>query len=262
MSAKNERYLINSVLRAAQILESFSMDKPAYTNAEFSKRLNLNRSTVTRLLYSLEEAGLLERKANSGHYVLTHKLFQIGSVYINLTSLPKEARPHLSQLVSRCNETAHLGLLDGFEVLYIEKVECTRPVRMMSFIGGRLPAYCTGIGKIFLAHLDEEALRTFFQTIELKPFTPRTITDASELRRHLARIRDQGYAIDNAEREPEVKSIAAPVRDKTGKVVAGISLAGPAYRMTEERIAGEFIPAVRKTAKDISERLGYMGPMP
>ncbi|NIO03922.1 MAG: helix-turn-helix domain-containing protein [Proteobacteria bacterium] len=255
---KHDRYLINSVLRAARILESFSFEKSTYTNSELSKKLHLNKSTVTRLLCSLEKAGFLQRNNKTAEYRLTHRLFRIGSIYINQIGLHSEAMPLLSELASSCKETVHLAVLNEFEVFYLDKVESSQSIGMMSRIGNKSPSYCTGVGKVMLAHLSENDLEKFFCSIELKGHTPNTITDPAKLRLHLHKIREMGYAVDNAEHETEVKCVAAPVRDRAESVIAGISISGPVFRMTQERIKKELIPAVKETANMISIRLGYV----
>jgi DNA-binding IclR family transcriptional regulator len=260
MAERAERYAINSVLRAAQILESFSLEKPTYSHSEISKKLGLNKASVTRLLSSLEKAGLLEKDSENGKYGLTVKLYQIGSVYINRTGLPEAARPVLSELAASCNESSHLTILHDFEVLYIDRVECSRPIRMMSYVGRKLPAYCTGTGKVFLAHLSEEDLKTFFRVVKMRRITPKTLTNRAALKLELPQIRLQGYAVDRGENETEVVAVAAPVRDQIGEVVAAVSIAGPVYRITEEGIRESIIPAVVRAAAMISKRLGYADP--
>ena len=259
MAEQTDRYLINSVLRAALILQSFSINKTSYTNAELSKKLELNRSTLTRLLYSLEKAGFLERDSKTGEYELTHELYRIGTIYINQVNLHREAMPLLSELASSCKETAHLAVLHKTEVFIIDRVESTQSVTTRSLSGTKLEAYCTGTGKVLLAHLNEEDLDAFFEAVELKPLTRNTITDIEPLRRHLETVRKQGYAIDDTEHEMELKSVACPVYDNRGSVVAAVSIAGPVFRMTKKRIFRELIPAVTETTEKISARLGYQG---
>jgi DNA-binding IclR family transcriptional regulator len=251
-------YRINSVLRAAKILESFSFENPSLTNSQISKILGLNKSTVTRLLFSLEEAGFLRKDQKTNEFSLTHKLFRIGSVYLNQIGIRTEAKPLLIELASQFKETVHLAILNDFEVFYIDKVESFKSVGMMSKIGNKSPAYCTGVGKVLLAHFDEKNLETYFQSVKLRRYTPNTITDPEELKLHLRRIREQGYAVDDSEHEIEIKCTAAPLRDSSGNVVAAISISGPGFRMTRRRIENELIPAVRKAASTISARLGYM----
>ena len=163
MPEQSDRYLINSVLRAAHILESFSLEKTSYSHTELSKKLKINKSAVTRLLYSLEKAGFLEKDPANGRYRLTVKLFRIGSVYISQVDLHKEAMPYLSELASLYKETAHLGVLHEHEVFFIDRVESSQSIRMRSLVGSKLPAYCTAIGKVILAHLEEKDLEKYLR---------------------------------------------------------------------------------------------------
>lgn len=259
MAGQNDRYAMNSVLRAAQILHCFSLENPTHTHSEISKKLGLNKAAVTRLLYSLEKAGLIERDIESGRYGLTIRLYQIGSVYINLTGIPQAARPALVELTSACEESSHISILRESEIVYIDKVESPRPIRMMSYVGRKLPAYCTGTGKAILAYLGEEYLKEFLRKVRLERRTPNTITKSAEFKAELEKVRRSGYATDNAENEPEVMSVAAPVRDQNGRVVAAVSIAGPVYRMSGDGKMERFVPAVIHAAETISRRLGYSG---
>jgi DNA-binding IclR family transcriptional regulator len=224
MSTNRDPYLINSVLRAAQILESFSFHKSAYTNSELSKVLGLNRSTVTRLLYSLERAGFVERNGKTREYRLTHRLFRIGSVYINQVSLHTEAMPLLLNLASWCKETVHLAVLNDGEVFYLDKVESPQSIGMRSRIGNKSPAYATGVGKVMLAYLDEGILEAYLKSTKLKAYTAKTIAHSVN-----------------------------------GDVIAGISISGPVFRINQKEVETKFINAVRETANAISNRLGYLG---
>ena len=250
-------YLINSVLRAAKLLECFSLDNPALTNSQLARMLGLNKSTITRLVYSLEDAGFLRKNPKTGEYSLTYRLFRIGSVYINQIDFRTEARPLLSELASSIQETVHLAVLNDFEVFYIDKVEGSQSVGMMSRIGNKSPAYCTGVGKILLAYRSEDEIDRYLRVFELKRYTPNTITNPEELKLHLQRIRQQGYTMDDSEHEADIKCVAAPLHDASGKVVASISIAGPGFRINRERMEEELLPAVVQTARNISIRLGY-----
>jgi DNA-binding IclR family transcriptional regulator len=144
-------------------------------------------------------------------------------------------------------------------VFFLDRVQGPQSIRLRSLAGNKLPAYCTSIGKVLLAHLSEEDLDAFLKTVKLEPVMPNTITDPDRLRRHLEVVKAQGYAIDNIEYEPEVKSAACPVFDNKGSVVAAISIAGPVFRMSQKRMNKEIIPALIRTADRISARLGYQG---
>jgi IclR family KDG regulon transcriptional repressor len=199
----------------------------------------------------------LERDVKTGEYRLTHKLFQIGSVYIQGVSLHKEAMPILAELASLFQETVHLAILADFEVFYLDKIESSQSIGMKSRVASKCPAYCTGVGKAILAYFEEKDFETFFRNVELKPYTQNTITDPEELKIHLKKIRAQGFAIDDSEHEFEVTCVAAPLMDKDGKVTASISVAGPNFRMTREKMYKEIIPVVKESAVKISHRLGY-----
>jgi DNA-binding IclR family transcriptional regulator len=254
---QTDRYTINSVLRAAQILESFSLEKRTYTNAELSRKLGVNKSSVTRLLCSLERAGFLERDDHTGAFKLTYKLYKIGSIYIKQTDLHKAAMPVLSELALSTKETAHLAVLDNFKVSFIDWVEAPQTIGLKSLTGVDLPPHCTASGKVLLAHLSDQRLGEFFRGPSLRAYTPNTITDKDALRQHLLEIRENGYAVDNAEFQEEAKGVACPLRDEGGQVSASISIAGPVYRMNRKRTMQRIVTSVRKAAEEISKRLGY-----
>jgi DNA-binding IclR family transcriptional regulator len=258
MTEQEDKYLINSVLRATQILDAFSLEKTSFTHAEFSKTLGINKAAVTRLLYTLERAGFLEKNLSTGGYGLTVKSFRIGSVYLSKIDIHTAAMPHLTELAAQYKETAHLAVLNDNEVFFIDRVESSQSIRMKSLVGSKLPAYCTAIGKVLLAHRDKEFLDQYIKSVELKKYTPTTITDPKSFMEHLNAVKSLGYAIDDVEHEPELKSTAAPLKDHTGKVVAGISIVGPAYRMKDARLFNKIIKSIVETADKISHRLGYM----
>jgi len=253
----DDKYAINSVLRAARILESFTVETPALTNSELAKKLGLNKSAVTRLLQSLVMAGFIRRDEPTRQYSLTHKLSQIGSAYVKNTSLHIEGRPLLEQLSARCNENAQMGRLDNTEVLYLDQVRCSQHIGLMSFAGSRLPAYCTGAGKLLLAYLSEKQFLEYCRSVDFIRFTTETITDPAILKDQLVEIKKNGFAIVKSEFRPDVISMAAPVLDETGRVIAVISLAGPVFRMDDPQKIQEFKKAVIDTAKTLSIRIGY-----
>ncbi len=255
----NEKYVINSVVRAINVLKCFSFDKSAYKFSEFQRELGFNNTTLTRILASLEQTGVIRKDERTKQYQLTYHLFRIGNVYGDRMDLHSMAMPFLSQLAASEKETVHLAVLNDFRIIYIGKIESTQSIRIMSRIGSSNPCYSTGVGKVILAYLDEEERERFFHTIKLERFTPYTIWDPDALRSHLKRIKEQGYAIDKGENEEEVRCVAAPIFGRNGKVIAGLSISGPAFRMTREKINQKLIPAVKETARMISKSMGYSG---
>lgn len=253
-----DRYVINSVLRAAKILEAFSLESPSLTNAELAKKLGIHKSAITRLMQSLVKAEFVKRDKKSGRYSLTHKLFQIGNVYVKNSNLYTEGRPLLESLSTRFNENAQMGVLDKTDVLYLDQVRCSQHIGLMSFTGSRLPAYCTGAGKLLLAYLSKKQLDEFFRSVDLIRYTPKTIVEPATLKEQFTQIKKAGFAVVKSEYRQDVFSIAAPVRDENGDVAAAISLAGPVFRMDHHEKIKAYLHAVVDTAKAISMRMGYI----
>ena len=257
MKSSDDRYAINSVLRAARILESFTVETPALTNAELAKKLGLNKSAITRLLQSLVKVGFIRRDDHTRRYSLTHRLSRIGSVYVKNNSLQIEGHPLLEQLSAKCGENAQMGRLENTEVLYLDQVRCSQHIGLMSFSGGHLPAYCTGTGKLLLAYLSEEQFKTYCRSVNFTRVTQKTITDPAILKEQLIQIKKDGVALVKSEFRPDVLSIAAPVLDENGKVIAAVSLAGPVFRMDNPKKIQEYKQAVIDTAKALSIRIGF-----
>jgi len=242
--------------RVVQILECFGPERTDLRLVEIAAATGLHKSTLYRLLEAMRAHRLIGFNAQSGCYHPGLKLFEIGSLAAGRFALERHAHPTLEHLATVSGETAHLCVLDGSDVVYIAKVECTRTLRIPSAVGQRNPAYCTGVGKAILAFLAAEQIESYIAGTPLKPFTRKTLTTASELRANLRQVAVQGYAVDDQEREDGVRCVAAPVLDHAGDVVAAISIAGPSIRVTRERIA-ELASHVVRAADEISAELGY-----
>lgn len=254
--AKSE-YVIQSVARALDILEAFDYEHEELGVTELSHKLGLHKNNVFRLLATLETRGYVEQDSKSGNYRLGMKTFEVANVFLHHLGIRQQARPILEELVSRCNETAYLAVLDGPEVIYISMHETTHPVRVIPRLGRRLPSYCTASGKSQLAFESRDRLDEIFRDYPFKPLTENTITRYEDLLVHLKEIARNGYAVDNEEWEYGVKCVAAPVRDYTHRVVAAVVLSGPTPRFTPERIEAELVPLAKEAAARISHRLGF-----
>lgn len=247
---------MQSVKRAIAILKAFSLEKPERGVGELSRQMGLHKSTVSRLMATLEEGGLLARDPETQRYRLGLDLIGLAAQVLNYTDVREIARPLLRQLASDCQESVNLVVLDGGQVMNLDQfVAPARQVKNIGRVGRRMWAHCTAAGKVLLAHLPPEELDLAL-TGELESFTSRTITDPAHLRRELSQIRAQGYAIVQEELEEGLNAAAAPIYDHTAKVAAAISVAGPAYRVTPERFP-ELIRQLVSTANQISERLGH-----
>jgi IclR family KDG regulon transcriptional repressor len=253
------RYQIRAVERALELLEAFSIAEPEFSLTELSGRLGLNASTVFRLLATLQGRGYVEQSPENGRYRLGSACLRLGSVYLAQADLRHRLTPLLVALRDDCRETVHLATLDRMrmEVVYLEKLEGLLPIGLMgSRVGGRSPAYCTGLGKAMLAHEPPGAVEAFYQTHGLRAFTPQTITTLEVLSRELAEIRRRGCALDNTEHEPDVKCVAAPVWNHRQEVAGAISVSGPDERI-ERLIAEEgLIEKVKAVAAEASALMG------
>jgi len=254
MVKKHFQESVQSIERAFELIEALcSQEELGIT--QLSQSLGMSKTTIFRLLSTLELIGLV-KQGSSGKYSLTLKLFEMGSQVVNRMGIRKVAAPFLEKLFNDCNETVNLAVLDHHEIIFIERWECREPLRIGVDVGTRVPAYSSGLGKAILANLPKEEFSRLFNQITFQRFTPNTIVDPILFEHELARIREQGYSIDNAEYVEGILCLGAPVFSHRGTVVAAISIAAPAVRMTGNTLQS-LIPQVRETARLISERLGY-----
>lgn len=241
--------------RVVDILETFPKHGPELGVSEISRILGLKKATAHRLLVALRRRGLVAQDPLSRRYRLGLKLWELGAMATSHVDWVDRVKPYLEQLTQLTGETSHLAVLSDGQVLYVEKVESPRSLRIPSQVGRRLPVHCTAVGKALIAFLPDEVLQSIVGHHGLKAFTTNTITDLDRLRAELATAREQGYTTDNEEIEEGLACIGAPVRDHSAHVVAAISIAGPASRVRSERM-GDHIKAVVGVANAISRMLG------
>jgi DNA-binding IclR family transcriptional regulator len=254
-AVKGSQYHVQVLDRALGILEVLSSEGPELALGELVERSGLHKSTVHRLLMVLEQHRFIERKNQNGKYSLGLKLFELGSQALAQLGLTERAKPNLERLVFETGETANLCVLDEGEVLYLEKKEAPRTVRIPAIVGRRYPPHCGAAGKTLLAFLPEDQLDELIKRQGLKAYTKNTITTPAQLKAELQLIRDRGYALDNEEFEEGLKCIGAPVMDYSGSVIASIGIAGLAFRLTDEKIPALAV-LVKGVARDLSTELG------
>jgi DNA-binding IclR family transcriptional regulator len=257
--AKKEKsdYLIQSVSHALDLLEQFHEEVDELGVTELSKRLNLHKNNVFRLLATLESRGYIEQNKVTENYRLGLKTLEMGQTFVKQMGLLRQSRPVLEEMVRDCNETSYVAILKDFFIIYLDVVETDLTVRVVPRVGSRLPAYCTAAGKVQIAYLNEEEIEEYIPAKELKAYTPSTITDRDELIRSLRTVAENGYAIDDEELDVGVRCVSAPIRDYTRRIVGAVSISGPSMRLSLERIEKELIPLVKKAAENISFKLGF-----
>ena len=247
---------VKSLEKALDIIEIVSNEQQDASLSEIARQTGLPKSTVHRLIATLTGRGYLE-KTEAGSYKIGLKLFEAVSCYINNLELQTEARPYIAELTSHLGLTSYLGILDGAEVVYIEKLDAVSSMKMYYQIGSRIHAYCSSLGKCLLANYSKAQLDVILEDCSFIKFTPNTIASREELDAEIAKVRKQGWAMDNEEFEKGHRCIGAPIFDYKGDIIAAVSASGDKRVLTDDRIE-EVAEAVMKAASRISHRMGYV----
>jgi len=248
-SAERDAGAVSVISRVMEILSTYTSSDVQLSLAEITRRSGLPKPTVHRLLHKLTEEGLLERYGDSG-WRLGMRLFELGQMAPRQRGIHEAAAPFLGDLHEATHETVHLGILDGTEVVYIDKLARTGAPELPSRIGGRMPLHCTGIGKAWLAYSPPSLFETIVAN-GLERRTKHTIIAPGLLAKQLAEVRRRGVAFEWEESTAGVVCVACPVLDEGGKPVAAISISGRANRLDVDRLA----PAVRTAALGLARRL-------
>lgn len=220
---------------------------------DLSKMLDLNKTTVHRVLNSLIYMGYVKQDVTTSKYSLTYKICRIANHVLNQIDLVDIAKPYLKELSALTGETIHLVEKEGINAIYIDKVESsTNTVRLVSKVGKSIPLYCSGVGKAMMAEMDEAAVDEIWKKSDTKSFTEYTIIDEQELMNQLKVIRERGYAIDDEENELGVRCIAVALTDQKGRPRYAISISAPEIRMSDERIE-ELSAIIKETKQKILE---------
>lgn len=251
----NDANLLSSVKNALQILRSFTMEEPEKKISDLSSTLGLNKSTVSRTMATLASEGFVYKDPDTKKYRLGLTILALSGIVNSTMNVYRESEPILHKLVEDIGETAHISVLDHLDTVYIQKVECHHPVRFLTHIGKRNPAYCTSSGKVLLAYAEDKIVDKAIEN-GLQPFTSHTITDPETLRSSLKLIKEEGFAYSNEEFLEGVNSIAAPIYDYTGKVIAALTVVGPKQRILSTNIR-PIAKKVINASMEISDRMGY-----
>lgn len=245
---------IHSVVTSLRVLQAFTPTDRVLGVSELARRLGIGKSTVHRALQTLASEGFVTQ-TTGGRYRLGIKLWELGLQVVHGLELREIAHQHVEALHTRTGETAHVSVLEGVDVVFVDRMESQETLRMFSRVGARVPAHCTSTGKAILAFADEQAVATVVAG-GLARMTPRSINSADMLQRALEQVRRDGYAYSLEESEIGVNSVGAPIFDHRNRVIAGVSVAGPISRIRRDRIR-ELGALVRRVANDVSRELGH-----
>lgn len=248
---------IRSVAKAVRLLEALSKEPGAFGVSDLARQVDMDKSSVSRMLRTLEQAGFVAQESASQRYSLGLALVALGQKALRRLDLRDAARPALDGLAARTGECAHLAILTAGRAFYLDQATPERGVSVDAPVGTLAPLYCTALGKVLLAFQPPESATALVAKLDFEPFTRRTITDATTLATHLAQVRRQGVAYDDEEFSIGVRCIAAPVFRHDGTIAGAVGISGPSPRMTDDRLR-EWSGVVAAEAAAVSRRLGHV----
>ncbi|HEX6424702.1 MAG TPA: IclR family transcriptional regulator C-terminal domain-containing protein [Acidimicrobiales bacterium] len=243
---------VQSLERGLSVIRCFDADHARLTLTDVSNRTGLTRATARRLLLTLEALGYVS--TNGRHFSLTPRVLDIGYAYLSSLNVQQIAQPFLEALSEEVNESVSITVLDGADIIYVARVPTKRIMTISLGLGSRLPAYCTSMGRVLLAELTTDQLRAIVPE-RLEPHTERTIRSRDALETELATVRRQGWALVDEELEIGLRSLAAPLRDAGGRAIAAMNVSTHAGRTSTDEIHATMLPAVLRTAREVSEAL-------
>ena len=246
-----------SVERVLNILQVFTTSEPEFTATQLSRKLDLNKSTVHRLAGALEARGLLWRNRKTRAYSLGPAILDFVDVVLDQRDIASRSLPHMWELRDRTKETVGLNIRVGRQRVCVAQVESPHELRMRLDIGKSLPLYCGAASKVLLADMEPDEIEAVIRETRLEPLGPGSIRDPDVLRRQLRAIRENGCATSKEERIAGGVTVAAPLRDRTGKTIASLSVYGPMVRVDGDCLTG-WMSLVTETAETISRELGFV----
>jgi|TARA_R110001583_G_scaffold61594_1_gene181842 IclR family KDG regulon transcriptional repressor len=246
---------VSSVMKMFAIITALAEHK-SLGITELSQIVMSSKSTVYRFLQTMKMLGFVSQEGDDDRYWLTLKLFEISSKALEYVDLVSLTEPYMASIGEKTKEALHLGIRDGDSIIYIYKVDAQYNLRMQSRIGGRNPLYSTAIGKVLLAEHSESDIRQIFEKVDFIPSTSKTHVSVDSLLEELNEVKNQGYGVDNEEQEEGLRCIAAPIHDRLGNVIAGLSVSFPTLRHSTEKF-DQYVSLLQDAAISISQKLGY-----
>ncbi|MCL6626599.1 MAG: IclR family transcriptional regulator [Alicyclobacillus shizuokensis] len=253
--ADGQEPALRSLTTALRVLQCFSMEEPELGVTEIALRLGVGKSTVHRILTTLERNGFVRKDEATRRYRLGLSVLTLGGILMSNLEIYREGQHLLESFVNRFDETVHLAVLEGLSTVYVSKIESKHPVPMLTHLGRKNPLHCTSSGKAILAFQEDELIQEVIRR-GLTRYTRTTITDPEQLLLRLEDIRRQGFATSEGELRDGISSVAVPVRDYTRKVMGAVTVVGPTYRFTPDKVK-TLARQLLDVGREISTRLGY-----
>jgi IclR family pca regulon transcriptional regulator len=250
IDALTDPSFMTSLARGLAVVRAFSDSRKPQTIAQISQKTGIPRAAVRRCLYTLQQLGYVGAELNN--FSLRPKVLTLGHSYLSSTPLTVSSQPYLNNISRELGESSSLAVLDEGEVLYVARSAASRVMSVALNTGSRLPAYCTSLGRVMLAHLPPHELDAYFARVKLRAMTEHTVVSQKRLREILAGVRRDGYAVIDEELELGLRSIAVPVRGASGQIVAALNVGAQAARVSAERMRQAFLPVLLRGAQELS----------
>ena len=244
---------VQSFARGLQVIRSFSAQAPQQTLSEVAARSGLTRAGARRILLTLQTLGYVE--SDGRNFRLTARILDLGFAYLSSLPLWNLAEPLMESLVEEVKESSSAAVLEGQDIVYVLRVPTHKILSIGLGVGSRLPAYCTSMGRVLLAALDDDEVRARLAASELRALTRHTLTDPATLLARIQQVRRQGWSLVNQELEEGLLSLAAPITDRSGRVIAALNLSGQANRTSAKVAQDTLLPPLLRAARAISARL-------
>jgi IclR family pca regulon transcriptional regulator len=252
-----DRNFVESIERGMNVFSFIVNSNKAVGITQISKALNLSLGAVQRVTYTLQKLGYLRKDEEIQKYSIGHNGLVLGLGIVKDIDLKRVAHPYLKELSAEINETVNLAVLDGIQIVYIDRIKTEQIININLSTGSKLPIYCTSMGKSLLAFLPSDELLKLLDKIDMRPVTPNTITTKAKLLEELEKVKKRGFSVNDKELDIGLRSVAAPVRNEFGTVVAAVNIAVPSSRVTFEDLRTKFASKAMHVSKVISEALGY-----
>ena len=252
----DSRYFIEALRRGINILEAFDRDSPWLGLIEIAEKVELDKSTVFRFVYTLEQLGYLERNPETKKYRPGLKVLNLGFTLLHNLGIVELAQPYLKRVHEQCGETVNMTVREGDEIVYVARVGSSQIVSVNLSIGSRLPVHCTAMGKVQLIDMPQDALAALLGPEPYRQMTPKTVTTLGGLLADLEEARARGYGLNDEELAVGLRSVAAPIRGSGSEIVAAINISVPSMRVTRRELKTQLAPLITDAARTLSAALG------
>lgn len=252
---QQNRDFVTSLAKGLAVIQAFGPDSPRMTLSEVAAQTDMSRATARRLLLTLETLGFMQ--SNGRNFELSPHILDLGYSFLSAHNFTGVIQTLIEGVTRELQESCSVGMFNRDDVVYVARSAAEHRLMSISLsIGSRLPAATTSMGRVLLANMDEQASRVFLDAVTIEPTTPRTTTDKGELRKILNNVRRDGYCVIDQELEPGLRSLAVPVRNPAGCVVAAVNVSTNAGRVPQQRLLDEFLPVLRRCAESIGPYIG------